>query len=346
MLLHESCWGNTLLVMEVRDGAEFCFPQMVNISCRKPTLYWTKFMFLNILLSIISVITVVLNLLVIISISHFRQLHTPTNILLLSLAVSDFLVGLLLLPLDIYRSTSCWFLGEIMCAFNFFLACQIPFVSVGNMILISVDRYMAICHPLHYPTRITAVRAKICVFLCWLWYGLYSVFYIRDQITDLNQPFRKDSCLGECAYIVSYATGVVDLIFTLIFPVTVIVFLYMRVFMVAVIQAQTMRSHVTFVSVQHPGKVRAKRSELKAARTLGVLVFVYLLAFCPYYCYSLVDINLTESVFAYFLIGFIYFNSCLNPMIYTLFYPWFRKAVKLIITLQILKPNSCEINML
>uniref|UniRef100_A0A3B3HGH1 G-protein coupled receptors family 1 profile domain-containing protein n=1 Tax=Oryzias latipes TaxID=8090 RepID=A0A3B3HGH1_ORYLA len=229
----------------------------------------------------------------------FLQLHTPTNILLLSLAVSDFLVGLLSLPLDIYRSTSCWFLGEMMCAFFFFLACQIPFVSVGNMILISVDRYVAICHPLHYPTRITAVRAKICVCLCWLWYGLYSLFYIRDQITHLNQPFRKDSCLGECAYIVSYATGVVDLIFTLILPVTVIVFLYMRV---------------------------AKRSELKAARTLGVIVFVYLLAFCPYYCYSLVDIYLTKSVFAYFLIGFIYFNSCLNPMIYTLFYPWFRKS--------------------
>ncbi|XP_036065654.1 trace amine-associated receptor 13c-like [Oryzias melastigma] len=250
------------------------------------------------------VITVVLNLLVIISVSHFRQLHSPTNTILLSLAVSDFLVGLLLLPLEIYRNTSCWFLGEIVCAVYYFLGCYIPYTSIGNIVLISVDRYVAICHPLHYPTTITAVKAKL------------------------------------------YATGVVDLILTFVLPVTAIVVLYMKVFVVAVIQARSMRSHVTFVSVQHPVKVKAKKSELKAARTLGVLVFTYLLCFCPLYCYTFIDVNLTDTSNMYLLTGLFYFNSCLNPVIYTLFYPWFRKAVKVIITLQILNPDSCETNML
>uniref|UniRef100_A0A3B3IHK2 G-protein coupled receptors family 1 profile domain-containing protein n=1 Tax=Oryzias latipes TaxID=8090 RepID=A0A3B3IHK2_ORYLA len=324
-------------------NVDFCFPQLLNISCRKPKLHWTKAFFLDTVLSIISIVTVVLNLLVIISVSHFRQLHSPTNIILLSLAVSDFLVGLLLLPLEIHRNTSCWFLGETICAVYYYLACQIPFVSIGNIILISVDRYVAICHPLHYPTRITAVRVKLCVFLCWLWYGLYSIFYIKDQIIHLIEPDNNVSCLGQCSIIFSYVTGVVDLILTFILPVTAIVVLYMRVFVVAVIQARSMRSHVTFVSVQHPGKVKAKRSELKAARTLGVLVFTYLSCFCPAYCFLLVEIDFSSS---YLLVALFYFNSCLNPVIYTLFYPWFRKAVKLILTLQILKPDSCVTNML
>uniref|UniRef100_A0A3P9HKU7 G-protein coupled receptors family 1 profile domain-containing protein n=1 Tax=Oryzias latipes TaxID=8090 RepID=A0A3P9HKU7_ORYLA len=326
------------------------------VSCRKLTIQWTKGIFLNIVLSIISVITVVLNLLVIISVSHFRQLHSPTNIILLSLAVSDFLVGLLLLPLEIYRNTTCWYLGEIMCAVYYYLGCQIPFVSIGNIILISVDRYVAICHPLQYPTRITAVRIKLCVFLCWLWYGLYSIFYIRDQIIHLIKPDKDVSCLGQCSVIFSQVTGAADLILTFIIPVTAIVVLYMRVFVVAVIQARSMRSHVTFVSIQHPSKVKAKRSELKAARTLGVLVFTFLLCFCPLtlgvlvitylscfcplYCYTFIYINLTDLSNAYLFIVLFYFNSCLNPVIYTLFYPWFRKAVKLIITLQILKADS------
>ncbi|PWA19406.1 hypothetical protein CCH79_00017164 [Gambusia affinis] len=38
-----------------------------------------------------------------------------------------------------------------------------------------------------------------------------------------------------------------------------------------------------------------------------------------------------------------YFNSTLNPLIYALFYPWFRKSVKLILTLQILKSDSSDI---
>ncbi len=35
-------------------------------------------------------------------------------------------------------------------------------------------------------------------------------------------------------------------------------------------------------------------------------------------------------------------NSCVNPLIYALFYPWFRKTVNLIFTLRILQPHSQE----
>ncbi|XP_028249712.1 trace amine-associated receptor 8a-like [Parambassis ranga] len=322
------------------ENQELCFPELLNASCKKPTLNWDDAVLVNMLLSFISVITTALNLLVIISVSHFRQLHTPTNILLLSLAVSDFLVGLLLMPGEILRNTSCWFLGDIVCSLYNYISFVITSSSVGDMVLISVDRYVAICDPLHYTTRVTERSVKLCVCACWVGSFFYSSLFVKD---DLTHPGRHNSCYGECAIVVDYIAGSVDLALTFIIPVTVIIVLYLRVFVVAVSQARAMRSHITAVSLQLSV---TKKSELKAARTLGILIVVFLMCFCPYYCVTLAGDNLLNSSSVSFALYLFYFNSCLNPLIYALLYPWFRKAVKVIVTLQILQPGSCEANVL
>ncbi|XP_034741405.1 trace amine-associated receptor 13c-like [Etheostoma cragini] len=329
--------------MEVEDGAELCFPQFPNTSCRKPSSPWPQTLLIYIVCYSISLTTVTLNLLIIISISHFRQLHTPTNILLRSLAVSDFLVGLVLMPGEILKKTSCWFLGDFVCFLYNYLSSIITASSIGDIVLISVDRYVAICDPLHYNTRITLNRVKLSVFLCWLYSASYTFLFVK---IDLTQPGRYNSCYGECLLVIDYVMKAVDMVFYFVVPVTVIVALYLRVFAVAVSQARAMRSHITAVTLQLSVTPKAKKSELKAARTLGVLIVVFLICYCPYYSVSLAGDSLVNALYASYVLFVFFCNSCLNPVIYALFYPWFRKAVKLIVTLQILQPGSCETNML
>ncbi|XP_028448854.1 trace amine-associated receptor 9-like [Perca flavescens] len=178
------------------------------------------------------------------------------------------------MPGEILRRTSCWYFGDFVCLLYNYLSSIIPASSIGDMVLISVDRYVAICDPLHYTTRITVNRVKLCVYLCWLYSVSYCFLFVKD---DLTQPGR---------------------------------------------------------------------SELKAARTLGVLVVVFLMCFCPYYSVSLASDSLVNASSASYVLFVFYCNSCLNPIIYALFYPWFRKSLKLIVTLQILQPGSCETNIL
>ncbi|KAM7379992.1 hypothetical protein PAMP_003322 [Pampus punctatissimus] len=330
-------------MMEVQDGAELCFPQLLNTSCKKPVTHLTEALFLKILLTFIIVLTVALNLFIIISISHFRQLHTPTNLFLLSLAVSDFLVGLLEMPEVIFLQTSCWVLGDIICLLCNYKTFLITGASIFNMVLISVDRYVAICDPLHYTTKFTLRRVKLYVCLCWLYSFFYAILCVKDEQT---QPDKHKSCQGECVIVIDYISGIIDLVFSFIVPITIIIILYMRVFAVAVSQARAMRAHVASVKLQVSLGVTSKKSELKAARTLGVLVVVFLICLFPYYIICLLGYNSLNSPFEFSVLFLFYFNSCLNPLIYALLFPCFRKAIKLILTLQILQPGSCEANIL
>uniref|UniRef100_A0A7N5ZZB4 G-protein coupled receptors family 1 profile domain-containing protein n=1 Tax=Anabas testudineus TaxID=64144 RepID=A0A7N5ZZB4_ANATE len=327
--------------METLEEAELCFPQLLNTSCKKPTGPHSDTVLIKVLMSSVSLLTVVLNLLVIISISHFRQLHTPTNLLLLSLAVSDLLVGLFAMPFQILLTEPCWLLGDLVCVLYFVLAFVTLYASIVNMVLISVDRYVAICDPLHYPTKITRRRVQICVLLCWISCVFYSFLILLD---NLKQPGRYNSCYGEC---VVNVIGAVDLVFGFIIPISSIIILYMRVFVVAVSQARSMRSHIAAVKLQRSVTVTVKKSELKAARTLGVVVAVFLMCYCPYYCVSLsgYDIKMASSTNT-FMNFLVLLNSCLNPVIYVFFYSWFRKSVKIIVTLEILQPHSCQTNVL
>ncbi|XP_060909543.1 trace amine-associated receptor 13c-like [Labrus mixtus] len=329
--------------MKVKVGAELCFPHLFNASCKKPTTILVENVYLLLLFPSASLLTVALNLLIIISVFHFRHLHTPTNILLLSLAVSDCLVGLILIPNYILLQTSCWFFSDHVCTLLNYFTFIITSTSIGNIVLISVDRYVAICDPLHYSTRVTQRRVTVCVCLCWLCSFCYNTLSVKEEI---GQPGRYRSCYGECVFAWDLQMVYVDLVVTFIAPISAIIFLYMRVFVVAVSQARAMRSHVTAVSLQLSLAHPVNKSELKAARTLGVLVVVFLICFCPYYSLSPAGDSVLSDASISFVVFLFYLNSCLNPLIYALFYPWFRKAVKLIVTLQILQPCSREAKIL
>ncbi|XP_029308105.1 trace amine-associated receptor 13c-like [Cottoperca gobio] len=319
-----------------------CFPDS-NSSCRRLLRPRSESALLYTLLAFVSLLTVTLNLLVIISISHFRQLHTPTNSLLLSLAASDLVVGLLVMPIEGLRHIeTCWLLGRFMCALTPYVSYSLLSASVGNMVLISIDRYLSICEPLLYSSKVTLSRAKISICLCWACSILYNGCILMGH---LRWPDRFSSCHGECVVVISHISGTLDLFFSFVGPCTVMVVLYMRVFVVAISQVRVIRLQTIAAAVNADST--AKRSERKAARTLGIVIAVFLMCFCPYYYPSLAGENTSTSLSYYALLSWIMLmNSCVNPLIYALFYPWFRNAIKLIFTLRILQPSSREVTFL
>uniref|UniRef100_A0A8C6U6Y4 G-protein coupled receptors family 1 profile domain-containing protein n=1 Tax=Neogobius melanostomus TaxID=47308 RepID=A0A8C6U6Y4_9GOBI len=311
--------------------AELCFPHLPNISCIKPNKF--EMGPVDALLTFLSTLIAALNLLVIISISHFRQLHSSTNLILLSLAVSDFLVGIMALPVFATLWKFCWYFDQLLCGLIYIVPTTAMIASVGTVVLISADRYIAICDPLHYQMKMTDKVINISICVCWIYGLLYAVsLYIDNVINEEKYRF----CLGECL-----VQGSRDVMFVFAFaiPVSTIVILYMKVFAKAASQARAIRSKVTTVTSK-----TSRKSEIKAARNLGIVVLVYLMCYSPFYLALYSEANfLIFGVSIYRISIYLYFlNSCMNPLIYAMVYPWFRKAIGLIITLQILRHGSCD----
>ena len=324
--------------MEHLSGEDYiaCYPQ-VNGSCRRQYRSRSESVFIYTLFSSVSLLTVLLNLLVLISISHFRQLHTPTNALVFSLAVADFLVGLLVMPVEAIRTVeSCWFLGRVVCALNPYSAYVLTSASLGNLVLISVDRYVAVCEPLLYPSQVTMRRTLVCCTINWACSILYNAWQLFQH---LSNPDANNRCFGECVVVVSYINGMVDIVVTFIAPCSIIIILYLKIFVVAISQARSLQARV---GCSKSSGEKTRRSERKAARTLGIVVVFFLLCFTPYFCWPFsIDISSLH-----FLTWILQFNSCLNPLIYAIFYPWFKTAIKHIFTLKILQTLSSEFKVL
>jgi muscarinic acetylcholine receptor len=91
------------------------------------------------------------NILTILAVRYSRRLRSViSNLFVLSLAISDILVGLTLpYHLTFYLGSN---LGSSKhwCLLRFFFVIMACCVSIWNLIAIALDRYLAICYPLHY----------------------------------------------------------------------------------------------------------------------------------------------------------------------------------------------------
>ncbi|XP_045548703.1 trace amine-associated receptor 8a-like [Salmo salar] len=317
--------------MEENKDVQYCF-QDGNSSCRKALLKTSIYITLYIFFSLISAVTVFLNILVIISISHFKQLHTPTNLLILSLAASDLLVGLIVIPATtVAIMESCWGFGEYFCAFHYYIACLCTSLSLGNLVLISIDRYVAVCDPLMYHSKITTTRMMCCISVTWCCSIIYDAAIIKNLV-NVQVPSK---CLTECLIVEgSIWVNIIDLVITMVVPCSIIITLYMKIFVVARSQARKVFSKEA-ASVSGVKTVRANKSETKAAKTLSIVVVNYLICWIPTLFINFFFSFLIDHFLSYFIIFLPLVNSLMNPIIYAFFYPWFKVTAKLLLTLKI-----------
>uniref|UniRef100_A0AAY5F161 Trace amine-associated receptor 1 n=1 Tax=Electrophorus electricus TaxID=8005 RepID=A0AAY5F161_ELEEL len=162
---------------------------------------------LYVLFGFVSLLTFLGNLLVIITIIHFKQLHTPTNYLVLSLAVADLFIGGLVMPPSMIRSVeTCWYLGTLFCKIHTSLDVTMSTASILNLCIISVDRYYAVCHPLLYHSKMTTNMTLFMIIVSWtlsVFVGFGMIFLELGILGVEDFYYNNIACEGGCVLFLS-----------------------------------------------------------------------------------------------------------------------------------------------
>ncbi|XP_077458255.1 adenosine receptor A1 [Stigmatopora argus] len=263
----------------------------------------------------IALASVVGNVLVVLVVYVNRALRNTTFCFIVSLAVADIAVGVLVIPLAVTIS-----LGISTQFYTcLFLSCLLVIITQGSilsLLAIAVDRYLRVKIPIRYSTIVTQRRAYVAVCLCWV------VSFLAGLVPMAGWNNRQDlGNLSNSDYMVCQFTAVMRMDYMVYFnffgwviaPLAVMIALYAEIF--RVIRRQLNRR----AEATSDGE-RYYRKELKLAKSLALVVLLFAVCWLPLHIVNCVDFfhpdHATPKMAVYTGIFMSHVNSALNPLVY------------------------------
>ncbi|XP_053199990.1 dopamine receptor D4 related sequence [Scomber japonicus] len=182
--------------------------------------------YLALVLGVPLILVIILgNVLVCLSVLTERSLKTATNYFIISLAVADLLLAVLVLPLYVYSEFlgGVWTLNTSICDALMTMDVMLCTASILNLCAISVDRYIAVVVPLKYNRNQFSVRQLVLIAATWV----LSLGVASPVIFGLNRvPGRDPSvCKLEDDRFVVYSS-----VCSFFVPCPIMLFLYYWMF--------------------------------------------------------------------------------------------------------------------
>uniref|UniRef100_H3AM23 Type-2 angiotensin II receptor n=2 Tax=Latimeria chalumnae TaxID=7897 RepID=H3AM23_LATCH len=274
--------------------------------------------FVPVVYSIIFILGFTGNSLVVIIFCFFIGIKTVASVYILNLAVADllFLTGLPLWA-AYYAFGYNWLLGSVMCKICSSLLCLNLYASIFFITCMSVDRYLAVVHPLKSQRKRSQCQARWISFLVWGLACLASAptFYFRDtfyidnlKVTACIMDYPEDEYL-------QWSAGMALMKNTLGFlvPVTVMATCYIGI-----------GRHLT--GIEGFGNNKQKRD--KVLKMVIAVVLAFLSCWLPFHILTFLDtlsrlklitncvvITVIDTAMSFAICaGFA--NSCINPILY------------------------------
>nr|QBP79231.1 melanopsin isoform B [Biston betularia] len=276
------------------------------------------------------------NVIVLFMYMRCRTLRTPGNILIANLALSDFLM-LAKTPVFVFNSFNLGpALGKTGCVVYGFVGGLTGTTSIATLSAIALDRYWAVVRPLEPLRALTAVRARFMAISAWLYAGTFSVIPALDFGYGHYVP---EGYLTSCSF--DYLTEDLPPRYFIFFffcaawlaPFCTISFCYISIFRVVVCDRNiTTKNQEHKLSSRHQKERTKRKAEIKLAFLVMAVIALFFVSWTPYAVVALLGIfgqkeyimPITSMIPALFCKT----AACINPFIYIITHPTFRKEFK------------------
>lgn len=286
--------------MEGAEGDEFHYIVFIIVA---PTLF-----------GLVTLIGTIGNLLVIYVILSRKKMRTVTNLLLLNLAIADLSFVLICPPFTAYQfAASMWPLGDIACRLMHYLLNVTAYVTVYTLVLISAVRYMTVVHNTQTLRFRTRKKMVLMIIIIWTIFLILNIPIILTHAVNYRYGANNPDCdnLGP-----NYGRKIYATFF---------VFAYLLPLMAVAILSLLILRHIrkSKPSTLETKKTKSAGKKKQASRLLILVVVIFALLWLPVHIHLLIAyFGTIPTSKLYMGISLIwntlaYFNSCVNPIIYS-----------------------------
>lgn len=173
---------------------------------------------------------------VVIVVLRSRGMRTPTNCYLVSLAIADSMVLLASVPNELiayYILGDKWIWGSVGCALFIFFQYNGINASALSIAAFTVERYIAICHPMMAHKLCTVRRAKRIIMYVWMFATIYTAPWLFLTKTSRIYYIGVESDVFTCNFALDrkYYKGyyMTDIVLFYICPLLMSCVLYARI---------------------------------------------------------------------------------------------------------------------
>ncbi|XP_002730938.1 somatostatin receptor type 2-like [Saccoglossus kowalevskii] len=279
------------------------------------------------------------NSLVIYVILKHNKMKTVANVYIMNLALADLLFMIMIPFISYQQAMNMWPFGSAWCKISMAVDGMNQCTGIYCLTAMAFDRYLAIVHPIKSLKRRTVRIAGAVNISIWV-VAFVTVMPLWLYTKAVTIP---GTGISICAVDWPYDTfGAVFLLYMFVFglalPVVIITLCYLLMI------------KKLYVGVSPLGESHTKKPTKKVARMVLTVIFVFVICWTPFYTIQFVGAfsdddwrpDKTFYGFFYFALCLSYFNSCVNPLIYSFMSDNFRKCFAKVVTCKRLYDTDIE----